>query len=178
MAVSFTLTGCSSNSDTSSGGSLSADTDIIYDMPTVEDEVPPVPEDDTQTPETDNNAESKPEAPAQKPSSSETTQSQPAAKPAAKQEEPAKSNSSSSSTPAADNSKPAASETPKQATKADAQKYIGSSVSSMISAIGSPSSKSYSSSCMGDGEDGELHYDGFTVYTYKEGSSEKVVDVE
>jgi hypothetical protein len=31
---------------------------------------------------------------------------------------------------------------------------------------------------MGDGEDGELHYDGFTVYTYKEGSSEKVVDVE
>ena len=48
----------------------------------------------------------------------------------------------------------------------------------MIAAIGAPASKSYASSCMGDGEDGELHYSGFTVYTYKEGSSEKVTDVE
>lgn len=66
----------------------------------------------------------------------------------------------------------------KAPTKADAQAFIGKSASSMIEAIGAPASKSYASSCMGDGEDGELHYSGFTVYTYKEGSSEKVTDVE
>ena len=31
---------------------------------------------------------------------------------------------------------------------------------------------------MGDGEDGCLYYDGFTVYTYREGESEVVYDVE
>ncbi|MBR5228604.1 MAG: hypothetical protein IKV96_02065 [Firmicutes bacterium] len=68
-------------------------------------------------------------------------------------------------------------ETPKVATKADAQAYIGKSLSSLISAIGSPVSSQYAPSCMGDGEDGQLTYNGFTVYTYKEAGSEKVVDV-
>lgn len=65
----------------------------------------------------------------------------------------------------------------KAPTAADASAFIGKSASSMIAAIGGPVSKSYAPSCMGDGEDGELKYNGFTVYTYKEGDSEKVIDV-
>lgn len=63
------------------------------------------------------------------------------------------------------------------ATKEQAMAYIGQSVSSMISAIGAPNSSSYAPSCLGAGEDGELLYDGFTVYTYREGDSETVQDV-
>lgn len=63
-------------------------------------------------------------------------------------------------------------------TKSDAQAYIGKSASSLISDIGAPLSTSYSSSCLGDGEDGELKYNGFTVYTYKEGNNENVIDVD
>ncbi len=47
----------------------------------------------------------------------------------------------------------------------------------MIAAIGQPISSSYASSCMGDGEDGELIYSGFTVYTYRDASGEVVQDV-
>ena len=86
---------------------------------------------------------------------------------------------SSGSTSSSANSGTSASSSEKKApTNSDAQAFIGKSASSMIAAIGAPASKSYASSCMGDGEDGELHYSGFTVYTYKEGSSEKVTDVE
>ena len=63
-------------------------------------------------------------------------------------------------------------------TAADARSYIGSSASSMIAAIGSPTSSQYSPSCMGDGDDGELYYGDFTVYTYRENGQEQVVDVE
>lgn len=66
----------------------------------------------------------------------------------------------------------------KEPSKEEAQSFVGKDISLLISAIGDPLSKSYASSCMGDGEDGELHYNGFTVYTYKEGSSERVTDVE
>ena len=87
--------------------------------------------------------------------------------------------SSSGSMSSSANSGTSGSSSEKKApTKSDAQAFIGKSASSMIAAIGAPASKSYASSCMGDGEDGELHYSGFTVYTYKEGSSEKVTDVE
>ena len=63
-------------------------------------------------------------------------------------------------------------------TKSDAQAYIGKSASLLISDIGAPLSTSYSSSCLGDGEDGELKYNGFTVYTYKEGNNENVIDID
>lgn len=62
--------------------------------------------------------------------------------------------------------------------KSTAQSYIGKSASSLIAAIGAPSAAQYSPSCMGDGEDGQLSYSGFTVYTYRENGQEKVVDVE
>ncbi|RHQ79795.1 hypothetical protein DWX95_13135 [Butyricicoccus sp. AF22-28AC] len=56
--------------------------------------------------------------------------------------------------------------------------YVGSSASALESALGAPTSKSYSPSCMGEGEDGIWTYDGFTVYTYKEGGSETVEAVQ
>ena len=63
------------------------------------------------------------------------------------------------------------------APKGDAQAFIGRSVSSLIAAIGQPLSRSYAPSCRGSGEDGELIYTGFPVYTYREGDTETVQDV-
>jgi len=95
--------------------------------------------------------------------------------------------SASTSKPAASapESKPAASapaETkpaePAKPTASQASGYVGSSASALESALGAPTSKSYSPSCMGEGEDGIWTYDGFTVYTYKEGGSETVEAVQ
>ena len=61
--------------------------------------------------------------------------------------------------------------------KALAESMIGEEVSKLIEAIGEPQSADYASSCLGPGEDGELQYDGFTVYTYKEGDSEVIQNV-
>ena len=61
--------------------------------------------------------------------------------------------------------------------KARAESMIGEEVSKLIEAIGEPDSADYASSCLGPGEDGELQYDGFTVYTYKEGDSEVIQNV-
>ena len=59
-----------------------------------------------------------------------------------------------------------------------AQEMIGEDVSSLTAAIGEPENSSYASSCLGPGEDGELYYDGFTVYTYREpDGTESVYDV-
>ena len=74
-------------------------------------------------------------------------------------------------------SKPAAS-APAKPTASQASGYVGSSASALESALGAPTSKSYSPSCMGEGEDGIWTYDGFTVYTYKEGGSETVEAVQ
>lgn len=63
------------------------------------------------------------------------------------------------------------------ATKETAMSFIGKNISELYAAIGRPSGSDYASSCMGDGEDGELFYDGFTVYTYREGNTETVQDV-
>ena len=63
-------------------------------------------------------------------------------------------------------------------TKEAASAYIGKSVSSLIAAIGQPGGSDYAPSCLGDGEDGELFYDGFTVYTYRENGKETVQAVE
>ncbi|MBQ3404476.1 MAG: hypothetical protein IJG63_03550 [Oscillospiraceae bacterium] len=53
---------------------------------------------------------------------------------------------------------------------------MGSSVESLYSAIGRPNSSNYASSCMGSGEDGELYYNGFTVYTYRDENGSEVVN--
>ena len=66
---------------------------------------------------------------------------------------------------------------PVAATADAARAYIGQNVSSLIAALGAPMSSSYAPSCLGPGEDGELFYDGFTVYTYREDGVETVEDV-
>lgn len=59
-----------------------------------------------------------------------------------------------------------------------AQGMIGEDVSSLTAAIGEPENSSYASSCLGPGEDGELYYDGFTVYTYRDpDGTENIYDV-
>lgn len=57
-----------------------------------------------------------------------------------------------------------------------ALKYVGKDVSKLYAAIGKPTSSEYASSCIGDGEDGLLYYDGFTVTTYRENGKETVQD--
>lgn len=54
---------------------------------------------------------------------------------------------------------------------------VGSDVSALYSAVGYPISSSYAPSCVGDGEDGELVYDGFTVYTFKAASGGETISV-
>ena len=51
-------------------------------------------------------------------------------------------------------------------------------LSELQAELGEPLSSTYVSSCLiPGGEDGELHYDGFTVYTVKSADSETVQDV-
>ena len=66
----------------------------------------------------------------------------------------------------------AAADAPEEKAAENEQKIIAESY------IGEPESVSYASSCLGSGEDGELVYNGFTVYTYKEGDSEVVQNVQ
>lgn len=60
---------------------------------------------------------------------------------------------------------------------------VGSSVSTLYSVVGyPPNGSSYANSCNSTdpnvlAEDGELYYNGFTVYTYRENGVETVVDV-
>lgn len=58
-----------------------------------------------------------------------------------------------------------------------AQSYVDKEIAGLFDKIGEPKESNYTHSCLGDGNDGELIYDGFTVYTYKEGDSEVVLDV-
>ena len=78
---------------------------------------------------------------------------------------------------AAPSSEPVEAEPEVNKDKELAESMIGEEVSGLIEAIGEPESSSYAGSCLGPGEDGELHYDGFTVYTYKEGDSEIIQNV-
>ena len=48
-------------------------------------------------------------------------------------------------------------------------------VDDLIAAIGEPASTTYVSSCLGDGEDGQLEYEGFTVYTYRDGTGKEAI---
>ncbi len=55
---------------------------------------------------------------------------------------------------------------------------IDAPVEDLYAAIGQPNDTAYASSCLGEGEDGELYYDGYTVYTYRDpDGSESVYDV-
>ena len=110
-----------------------------------------------------NTTTAKPSAPASTSKPSASTSKPAASAPASK---PAQSKPAASA-PA--ETKPAE---PAKPTVSQASGYVGSSASALESALGAPTSKSYSPSCMGEGEDGFWTYAGFTVYTYKEGGSE------
>lgn len=53
-------------------------------------------------------------------------------------------------------------------------RYLDLPLDELIADYGKPVSAEYAPSCLGDGEDGELIYDGFTVYTYREGENEVI----
>lgn len=53
-----------------------------------------------------------------------------------------------------------------------AKGWLKESVDLFTAKLGEPLSKEYSSSCMGEGEDGRWIYNGFVIYTYKEGDTE------
>ena len=68
---------------------------------------------------------------------------------------------------------------PPQASEAlkAAQALIGKDLKELVAAFGEPDSSDYAPSCLGTGEDGELHYPEFTVYTYKVNGTETIQDV-
>lgn len=55
--------------------------------------------------------------------------------------------------------------------------FVNQDAAALIEALGEPLERSYAPSCLGSGQDGELTYEGFTVYTYREGDRETVKDV-
>lgn len=61
-----------------------------------------------------------------------------------------------------------------------AESCIDKSVEELYELIGEPESADYAPSCLnpGEGEDGNLYYEGFIVYTYREGDTETVQYVE
>ena len=67
-----------------------------------------------------------------------------------------------------------------QDAKALAESCINKSVEDLFALIGEPKESDYAPSCNGGegAEDGNLYYDGFIVYTLKEGNEETVVFVE
>ena len=57
-----------------------------------------------------------------------------------------------------------------------AKTFEGAPLADLIAAIGEPESSDYAPSCLGEGEDGNLYYDGFTVYTYRDTDGEETVN--
>ncbi|MCD7787053.1 MAG: hypothetical protein LUG87_05150, partial [Oscillospiraceae bacterium] len=63
--------------------------------------------------------------------------------------------------------------------KALAEGCVDQPVSALYAAIGAPSGSDYAPSCLDEsGEDGELYYDGFVVYTFRSAEGETVTYVE
>ena len=78
-----------------------------------------------------------------------------------------------SAPPAEESEAPAEGEpSPLEAAKA----FEGAPLEDLIAAIGEPLSSDYAPSCLGEGEDGNLYYDGFTVYTYRDVDGSETVN--
>ena len=65
-----------------------------------------------------------------------------------------------------------------QENKALAESCIDKDIKELYELIGKPNSSEYAPSCLVNGEDGVLYYDGFVVYTTREGDVENVYYVE
>ncbi len=96
--------------------------------------------------------------------------------PAAESAEPAVEPSAApeaSEAPAEESEAPAEEEpSPLEAAKA----FEGAPLEDLIAAVGEPLSSDYAPSCLGEGEDGNLYYDGFTVYTYRDVDGSETVN--
>lgn len=96
--------------------------------------------------------------------------------PAAESAEPAVEPSvapEESEAPAEESEAPAEEEpSPLEAAKA----FEGAPLEDLIAAVGEPLSSDYAPSCLGEGEDGNLYYDGFTVYTYRDVDGSETVN--
>ena len=112
-------------------------------------------------------AESKVESKAEPKTKSEPAKTEAAASSKAEKPQPVESKPASEAAPA-EQAAPA-----ETASLETALKYVGKDVSKLYAAIGKPTSSEYASSCIGDGEDGLLYYDGFTVTTYRENGKER-----
>ena len=98
-------------------------------------------------------------APTEEPAATEPAATEPAAtEPAAEPEE---------TEPAAE---------PEDSLLETAKTFEGADVNELIAAIGEPESSDYAPSCLGEGEDGNLYYDGFTVYTYRDTDGTETVN--
>lgn len=53
--------------------------------------------------------------------------------------------------------------------------YVGVDINTFYSIFGYPSGSDYGPSCMGDGEDGLLYYNGYVVVTYRDPSGNETV---
>lgn len=115
-------------------------------------------------------AESKAESKAETKAESKPAKKETAASPKVEETKPEKSEPVSEAAPA-EQAAPA-----ETASLETALKYVGKDVNKLYSAIGKPASSEYVSSCVGNGEDGILYYDGFTVTTYRENGKETVQD--
>ena len=88
--------------------------------------------------------------------------------PVAESEEPV----TESEEPVEESEEPAEEATPLETAK----EFEGANLEDLIAAIGEPQSSDYAPSCLGEGEDGNLYYDGFTVYTYRDVDGTEVVN--
>lgn len=184
VAFAFTFTGCGSSGDSkdSSSADSGVQDELSVDKENTDLSADPEPADQPSEADNSDSAQPKDETTANGTNANTPaagTEAKPVQKPSADKNQgstQASGGSGASTKPAqSGGGSEAGAKTPSKAT---AQSYIGKSASSMIAAMGSPTSSQYSPSCMGDGEDGELYYDGFTVYTYRENGQEKVMDVE
>ncbi len=100
----------------------------------------------------------------------ETEKAQPTGKPAATPEPPAPTDA-----PPEETDEPAP---PVNEMLETAKTFIGKTTPELFDAIGTPDSSDYAPSCLGPGEDGNLYYDSFTVYTYRENGVETIRIVE
>lgn len=96
------------------------------------------------------------------------------AEPAAATETPAPTEKPPEETPPTETEEPA----PVDEKLETAKTFVGKTTPELFAAIGEPDSSDYAPSCLGPGEDGNLYYESFTVYTYRENGMEKIRIVE
>ena len=89
--------------------------------------------------------------------------------------EPASEETAPATEPAAEETAPA-DEPEGESLLETAKTFEGAPVEDLIAAIGEPESSDYAPSCLGEGEDGNLYYDGFTVYTYRDVDGSETVN--